>query len=247
MIQKWFYPKGSPRAAWPVPPDVLRLKKNEAHLWLASLDMPSVHVEMLRQTLAADESGRAARFRFPGDRDHYIASRGLLRTILGGYLNMKPEKLRFRYGPYGKPELAENAHGETLRFSVSHSRGLALYAIALGHRIGVDIEYICPGPIAEDIIIAGQFFSPLENILLKACPEHARKRFFFTLWTRKEAYLKARGTGLAEDGALRKADRQALWSFTDLRIAPGYAASIAVDGRDIRFRRLDWVNSPPRI
>ncbi len=221
------------------------LRKKEAHVWSASLgEMPPVQMERLRQGLSDDELRRAERFRFPGDRDHYIIARGILRAILAGYLNMKPEEVRFSYGPFGRPELAGDA-GKKLCFSVSHSNGLALYAVVKGRRVGVDIEYIRSDIMVEDI--ARQFFTPSENILLETCPGQARNKAFFTLWARKEACLKAQGTGLAEAGALMKADRDASWSLADLDVKRGYAAAIAVEGRGIGLRCRQWVSGAPRI
>ncbi len=239
---KWFHPEENAFISWPVPTYTPKLKKNVAHVWRASLEIPAVETERLRQILAADELRKAERFRFPGDRSRFIVARGTLRTILGGYLNMKPDEVRFCYGPFGKPELAEEADGETLRFSVSHSGGLALYAVTLGREIGVDLEYIRPDLMVEEI--ACQFLSPMEINLLKSCPGHLRKQAFFALWTRKEAYLKALGTGLANAYALCETDVDALWSFTDLHIAQGYAAAVAVEGRDIGLQYWQWAGNP---
>ncbi|MDA8388346.1 MAG: 4'-phosphopantetheinyl transferase superfamily protein [Nitrospiraceae bacterium] len=224
--------------------DGLELKKGEAHIWRVSLEMPDATAETLRQGLSADELERAARFRFPSDRDHYIVARGVLRGILAGYLNTKPEKIRFRYGPFGKPELAGDAR-EMPRFSVSHSHGLALCAVALERKIGVDIEYMRRRVEAGDI--ARQFLSRQDNSMLKKCPRHKRQKAFFMLWTRKEAYLKARGTGLAEDPAPCETDRDAPWSLTDLRVERGYAAAVAVEGRCVDLLCRQWVSGAPRI
>lgn len=197
-------------------------------------------MEKLRQTLSPAEMERAGRFRFPGDRGRFTVARGTLRTLLAGYLNMRPEEIRFRYGRFGKPEIDGDRAREMLRFSVSHSGGLALYAVSLGRRVGVDIEYIQRDPMIGDI--ARQSFAPPENALLEACPEHLRDKAFFTLWTRKEAYLKALGTGLAKADALRGTDADAPWSFlfADLYVARGYAAALAVEGRRVALQCLQW-------
>lgn len=196
-------------------------------------------MEMFRHALAPDELRRAERFRFAPDKRRFIISRGILRIILGGYLNMKPDKIRFRRGPFGKPELEGNAGLETLCFSASRSNGLALYAFAAGRQIGVDLEYIRPNFRIGDM--ARQFLPPEYNALLEACPEHDRGKTFFALWCRNEAYLKAQGTGLA--GAPLKPDGQ--WSFIDLHVGRGYAACLAVKGQGTALKRRRWTGCPP--
>ena len=224
------------RLCWIATDGFPELKKSEAHIWRASLQMPGFQLRAFRQMLADDEISRAERFSFPADRDRFIIARGLLRTILAGYLNMKPEKIRFRFGSFGKPELAGDAI--ELSFSTSHSKGLALYAVTHGRKIGVDLEYISSGLKVDEI--ARQFF-PEEERLFKS-PAHVRREIFFTLWTRMEAYLKAQGVGLA--GPLRKKDGDALWSFTDIQAAHGYAASIAIEGHGVGLHFLHWAGSP---
>jgi 4'-phosphopantetheinyl transferase len=152
-------------------------------------------VRGLEQMLSHDEIARAERFHFERDRRRFVVGRGLLRAILGRYMGIESERLRFRYGEYGKPYLAEEYGGKALQFNVAHSQDMALYAIARDREVGVDIEYIRPFPNLMQI--AEQFFSARENIALQAVPEHLKDEAFFTCWTRKEAYIKARGDGLS--------------------------------------------------
>ena len=105
-----------------------------------------------------------------------------------------PGKLQFRYGPKGKPELAGKASQRPLHFNVSHSHGLALYAVTREHEIGVDVERIRPDLAGEKI--AERFFSSREAATLRELPAHMRQKAFYTCWTRKEAYLKAIGQGI---------------------------------------------------
>src|SRR5438128_1553001 len=108
---------------WCFPPQTLVLRNNEIHVWRAVLGLNPSSFQRLRQTLTTDEHERAERFHFQKDREHFIAARGLLRIILGRYLDIEPSQLRFRYNPYGKPVLSEESGGDGLRFNLSHSHG----------------------------------------------------------------------------------------------------------------------------
>ena len=173
MLQQCSFPKGNQFIPWLAPHQVPELKRNDVHVWRASLEMTSMKMEILQHSFAVDELRRAERFRFPEDKNNFIIARGLLRTILGRYLNMKPGNIRFCCGPYGKPELAAADGMELLRFNVSHSRGLALYAVTLEREIGIDLEYIRPDIAIDDI--AGQFFSPGESAFLKTLSGDVQK------------------------------------------------------------------------
>jgi len=209
-------------------------------------------MEILQHSLAVDELKRAERFRFPEDRNYFISARGLLRTILGKYLNMKPGNIRLSCGPYGKPELAVACGMELLRFNVSHSRGIALYAVTLEREIGIDLEYIRPDIAVEEI--AAQFFSPDESAFLKTLSGDVSKKTFFMFWTRREALLKARGTGLAGGpGAMSEMDgglsEDALWTLKDLDMGQDYAAALAVEGQNphVSFWQLENIYGDNRF
>ena len=255
MREMFIFPKVDSSVSWPAPPGLLMLKKNEVHVWRASLHLTSHQVQTLEQMLSGDELGRAGRFSFRKDRDHFIAARGLLRTILGKYLLMQPDELRLCCGPFGKPALEEKTHGKTLRFNVSHSHGLALFALAREREIGVDLEYARPDLSVGTI--ARQFFSRREADALSALPERDRQKTFFTLWTRKEAVMKADGMGLARDlkqyeilpdyhemHIIRRAGNEPqgvdIWSLKDLDAGPGYAAALAVEGQNWQLRCWQW-------
>jgi 4'-phosphopantetheinyl transferase len=232
---------------WVNPPTDTPLADGEVHLWRASLVQPPDALRRLHSTLAPDEAGKAARYHFPRDRDHYIAARGLLRRLLGRYLAQPPASLQFSYGAYGKPSLdgASAVAAPDLRFNVSHSHELVLYAFARGRELGVDIEHVRPDLAGEDI--AARFFSAREVSMLSALPAEARSQAFFNCWTRKEAYIKARGEGLSHPldafdvslipgepaallgtrGDLRELTR---WSLHALDVGADYAAAVAVQG-----------------
>lgn len=234
---------------------MIALERNAVHIWRASLDQPPARLEQLRQTLAEDELQRAARFVAAHDRARFIAGRGMLRAILGRYLDLRPEQLRFAYGAAGKPVLAQAAAGHSLHFNLAHSHGLALYAVTLSHAIGVDLERVRADVDVEQI--AGVAFAPAELAELLALPAALRLPAFFTCWTRKEAYVKARGEGLSLPGdqfqislapgappkLLRTEwDPQEAsdWSLYDLDAGQGYAGALAVEGRDHAVEYLDW-------
>lgn len=242
-------------SSWDSPPKTLVLPNNEVHVWRASLHVSGPYLRTLEDTLAADEHARAERFYFQMHREHFIAGRGLLRNILSRYLDREPSQLRFCYNSYGKPALTEEAGTEGLCFNLSHSHGIALYAITCGREIGVDIEYFRPDVETEKL--AERFFSPREAAVLRALPKHLRKEGFFNCWTRKEAYIKAEGQGMSiplstfdvsltpgEPAALLRTESHpqetSRWSLKALSPATGCAAALAVKGHDWELRCWQW-------
>jgi len=155
---------------------------------------PDVLLRMER-TLAPDELSRAAKFHLIRDRNRYIASRGILRELLATCLDKNPRDLEFVYGPTGKPSLRDSDQPTPrLQFNVSHSHGLAVFAIARDRNLGIDVEFIRPGFEGERI--AERYFSAREVEELRRLPAEERTEGFFNCWTRKEAYIKADGNGL---------------------------------------------------
>ncbi|MDA8155248.1 MAG: 4'-phosphopantetheinyl transferase superfamily protein [Actinomycetota bacterium] len=203
--------------------------------------MPEWRLDALREILSEDELEKAGRFRFTDGGNHYIAARGALRQILAGYLETRPGLVRFRYGPSGKPQLDYAQGDNALRFSVSHSGGLALYAFSPGREVGVDIEQVINIPSAAVDDIARQYFPRMESIWLKACPARMRGKNFFRFWTRREAYLKAIGAGLSDACPIpvQTACRRQ-WSTAHLHVHRGYAACVAVQGRGIGLKFWQW-------
>jgi 4'-phosphopantetheinyl transferase len=240
---------------WSSPPRDLTLESDEVHVWRAASDSTGLCLEDLRQTLSADERARAERFSFRLNRDRFIIRRGLLRAILGRYLAMDPGRLQFNRGAHGKPALAPQDSGMQLRFNVSRSAGLILYAVARGREIGVDLEQIQPAIARE--CIPEHFFSPREVAALRALPVDAQPEAFFTCWTRKEAYVKARGAGLAlrldgfdvslvpgEPAALLRtagdAQEASRWSLQALAPGRGYVGALAVEGHARQLSCWQW-------
>ena len=183
-----------PEFAWNPAPATFLVGSDEVHVWRATLDLPIARVTSFEQTLAADKRTRAGQFHFQKDRTHFIVARGLLRTILGRYLGQDPRTLRFCSNAYGKPGLAPECGGDaSLSFNVSHAGALALYAVTCNRAIGIDLEDIRMDVECDSI--SEHFFSPRERRLLRAIPSAQRPEAFFHCWTRKEAYVKARGHG----------------------------------------------------
>jgi 4'-phosphopantetheinyl transferase len=240
---------------WPLPPETVFLRDDEVHVWKASLKPKSPSVQSLILTLSPDERARAERFYFQRDREHFIVARGLLRVILGRYLNTEPGQLQLCYNAYGKPALSCQSGSHGLRFNLSHSHELALYAITRGREIGIDIERIRPDMVENQI--AERFFSPCEVRALRSLPPSLQPVGFFNCWTRKEAYIKARGKGLSLpldqfDVSLIPGEAAAVlrvsgdpqepsrWSPRELVPDPGYAGAVIAEGHDWRLRCWQW-------
>lgn len=233
----------------------MTLDNNEVHVWRSELDLSEAELRKLAKTLALDEQARAARFRFPRDRRRFIVARGVLREILARYLDRDPAKLQFCYAPFGKPALTSNSGGDGLRFNVSHSHGFALYAVSFHRELGVDLECIRTNfpwePIAE------RFFSPEEIDALHSVPRDLRYEAFLNCWTRKEAFVKARGGGLSlrldrfsvslipgEPAVLLKTEDNPLeasrWGLEQLAPRSGYVAALAAEGRNWQLKCWQW-------
>lgn len=228
---------------WSPPPESLLLNSGEVHVWRIRLEQPAEMHDSFLRTLEPDEHARANRFHFEKHRRHFVTARGFLRALVARYLQIKPEDVRFAYGLYGKPALTAEHSG--LHFNASHSHELAVYAFVQDHEIGVDVEYVNEDFASEDI--ARHFFSAYEVRTLMALPTAERAAAFFRCWTRKEAYIKAIGSGLShpldefdvtfapnEPAALLRVQRDpesvARWALIDLDAGAGYAAALAVDG-----------------
>jgi len=132
---------------------------------------------------------------FETHRNRFITARAVLRSLLANYLDCAPEDLQFDYGANGKPALAGRLADSGLFFNLAHSEDLALIAVTRLGPIGVDIEQIRPISDVDELV--GRFFSPRENALFQSVPADQKNIAFFNLWTRKEAWLKATGEGIA--------------------------------------------------
>jgi len=228
---------------WRTAPKDLSLAENIVHVWRAELANPSLEL------LSPDERERAAQFHFDKDRNRYVGARAILRQLAGRYENVSPTELRFTYNAFGKPAL----DASSLRFNTSHSANFALFAFTRTRNIGVDIERIRPDFATREI--AARFFSETEVAALRALPEPAQSAAFFACWTRKEALIKAHGSGLSL--SLRKFavsvdtparllrtdfDPEAVrqWTLHELFPGEGFVAALAVEGSPERIDCWRW-------
>ena len=249
---------------WQTPQRMPKLADDEAHIWLANLSVPESSLAIFLASLTDDEKDRANRFIFQKDRDHFIAARGTLRAVLSRYLQIDADRLRFCYNSYGKPALIEGTNSANLRFNVSHSHGLGLFAVTHHREIGVDIEHIRPDFAGPDI--AERFFSANEVAALRNLAESEQVEGFFNCWVRKEAYIKAKGKGLSipldqfevslttgeSEVTLRTAsdsEEPALWKLYHLSPALDYTAAVAIQGttREIKFWRSPVSGIPESV
>jgi 4'-phosphopantetheinyl transferase len=217
-------------------------------VWVVSLATVRTQLDWLRTVLSWDEEQRAARFVFERDQQRFVLARGILRVLLGGYLNREPGRIAFQYGAHGKPALArEESNPPELRFNVSHSGEYWVCAVSLRRDVGVDIEMVRSD--IECLSLAERFFSRREYEDVRWGSEEERRARFFRYWTCKEAYLKARGVGISSglaqiemtfnaDGSVRcetKGDSTIQGSDCLVRpisIGDHVAAAVAAEGDD---------------
>jgi 4'-phosphopantetheinyl transferase len=224
------------------------LSSEVVHVWAAPLTAGPDRLESLLQMLTPDERQRAARF-LPAAihaRTEFVVARATLRQLLSRYINDHPSEHRFVIGNNGKPALA----GRELFFNVSHTRGLAVYAFTRRGEVGIDVEQLRPRTTLLDM--AARFFAPGEVAAIHALPPEHREEAFFHVWTRKEAFIKAVGQGLAfglerfevsvppdDPARVRHVDGDAgagaAWSLTALTPGPGYVGALAIQGEPPRI------------
>src|SRR5947209_5514703 len=170
------------------------LLEGEVQVWMLGRELALPALEELKQILSEDERQRADRFRFDRDRNCSIASRGILRSLVGSYLGCDPREVRFRYSDRGKPEL-DSPSNMDLRFNVAHSGDVILWGFTHARRIGLDIEKVRLDLHVSQI--AERFFSCGERAQLQSVADAEQHEAFFRCWSRKEAYVKATGDGLS--------------------------------------------------
>jgi len=177
-----------------IPPRTPELPANTIHVWAACPDADSHSEPGALAILGAMERQRAERFRFDRDRGRFVSSHVFLRRILGAYLGIGPGAVEFDYGAYGKPVLRDGCGLPRLQFSLAHSGELTLIAIGW-ERMGIDVEKV--RRIEDYASLARRHFSCREQEAILRLPTELRYRAFYACWTRREAVLKAGGTGLA--------------------------------------------------
>jgi len=237
-----------PATNWQSPPAGPSLGPSDVHVWRLALAQAPDQLARFAGTLSADEVDRAARFHFDRDRNAYTATRGALRALAAHYAGCTPGALTFGYRDRGKPYLS--APAGDLRLNVSHSGGYALLAFTRGRELGVDVEH--KRPLFELGSLAEASFSPAEYAAWCRLPPPDRLDAFFAIWSRKEAFIKATGEGvaqLAEFDVSVRADEPARllrmpggvpWRLYDLPAIAEYSAAIVVPGDGIAIHCFDW-------
>ena len=242
---------GAMNGNWQSAPDNLELSRRHVDVWLTSTNAGEAQVRAYTKHLSREERARAQKFGSKTARTEYIITRGLFRRVLSDTAGLDLAGTDFLYAEHGKPYLDGRITGRDIAFNVSHSHGLALVALALGGRLGVDLEKVRPEVAWRDL--AKRYFSVAECRALQRYPEEDGRNAFFACWTRKEAFVKALGAGVSyglggfdvsvdpmEDYAaltLRSPDENAGgWLIRSLPVPAGYAAALALDRPVCRFR-----------
>jgi 4'-phosphopantetheinyl transferase len=234
---------------WSAPPKSLTLAENEYHVWRSALQCDRAHLGNLEASLNKEEKLRASKFLVADARKRFVLSRSILRELLGRYLKLDAAEITLGSGPYGKPFLDMPA-AAPIQFNISHSHEYGAFVFAKRRQVGIDIEKIRPEAAGGDI--AKRFFSQGEIEQLAAMTEKDRIAGFFACWTKKEAYIKARGEGLqiplhSFSVSIADAERQELldgdgscWSVYPFEPAPGFAGAVASEGKEGRLRLWEW-------
>lgn len=223
------------------------LDPNEVHVW--SVQLQPRQTDDHWTILSPDERWRADRFRFALDRNRFVAARSLLRQLLGHYVDSSPRDIQFDYAEQGKPYI----RGSNLRFNLSHSGGIALYAVTVDREVGVDLESSWTQIDLVSILQRG--FSARERSLLTKMKAGEREHAALIAWVRKEAVAKALGVGLGfplhlvetEPGAPAQAYRVGLgsghnWFLWDVPIDGDYVGALAAPDRHLWIR---WFRALP--
>lgn len=224
------------------------LTPGEVHVWRIRLDIADDSWRALASLLTNDERIKAERFHFEKHRRRHIVGRAALRTLLGQYLDRSPQLIEFSYNSHGKPRLARSDSG--IRFNLSHTEEIMLVAFALDSEVGIDIESLMRDVDCMDV--GQRWFSGLEGQALRALPEDARRDAFFRIWSRKEAYIKARGDGIShplhrfsvsmdkhEPRLIEHQDdtsEKSRWRFIDIDVGEKYQATVVVKSSHWKLR-----------
>ena len=228
----------------------------EVHLYYLTLSQEQSELTRFERLLSQSEAGRAGQLKSVQAKNRFIAGRGMLRDILGGYLRIDPAEVRIAAGEHGKPFLADDALD--LRFNLSHADEIMVLAVACGVEVGVDIERIDPGKAIHDM--ARLAFSRQEQEELLAMPASRQVEAFYHCWVRKEACLKACGRGFSLPGSsfsvplfneaptiTRVCCNETFWQVLDIDVPHNYFAALAVEIRssDTQLPKPVLIRRPP--
>ena len=232
------------------------LRPDEVHVWFVhSQAIDDVkRLAAYEALLSTDERSRHRRFVYDADRHEFLVAHALVRTTLSRYVEVPPQAWQFGASKHGRPMIVGPTMDRALQFNLSHTRGLSACVVALEREVGVDAEDLRRGPANDDI--AARYFAPVENAALRAVPPEERDEKFLQFWTLKEAYIKARGVGLAlplDRFAFHLAperapaiqideaigDDPATWQFVQFQPGPLHVLAVAIrrlDGREATVR-----------
>jgi 4'-phosphopantetheinyl transferase len=228
------------------------LGDDEIHVWQIDLTALEPANDRFSPFLDQDEQSRAARFIVPEPRIQFILSRALLRIALGRYLRTEPREIRFRTAEHGKPELGEQSG---LHFNLSHTEGTTVIAVTRAGQVGVDVERIREN--LDPLQLGARFFSQKESEWLRSQPPAQRFAAFFACWTAKEAYIKARGSGLSTPLAdfeviphpgnaelhleiYGEPEDSKHWSMWQLDLGPDLRSAVAIEALNCQVRIGRW-------
>ena len=220
------------------------------HVWTIPLDEDADTVASLLNVLSGEERVRAARFRTTQLRVRFVVAHGALRTILSGYLGVAPAAVRFETTEMGRPYVP----GASFDFNLSHSDALAVVAVSVAGHVGVDVERL--RRVDDEDAVVRRFFAPGEVRQYEAVRPQERTSAFYSTWTRKEAFVKALGTGLQRELSsfevdvspqavcprirLDDDDGRSSWNLRSFSPRSHYIAAVALD-RDIEaLEFFDW-------
>ncbi len=215
------------------------ISDKEVHVWQASLDC----IADFYNYLSIEEKLKAGRFRNQRDKQRFITSHGILRCILGAYIQSDPSSLKFERTKYGKPWISSYNFEISIRFNMTHSEDIVCFIISKSNDVGIDIEKIKYDFDWDSI--AELYFSPKEVTDLQVLPRKERIKLFFTLWTRKEALLKALGTGLSDLENIKGIENDymkrnyPLFSFS---IGENYQGALAVNNEISKIRYFRFLS-----
>jgi 4'-phosphopantetheinyl transferase len=231
------------------------LTQNQVEIWLVNIP-EHINRSVWYETLLNDEEReKADRFYFAKDRLRYVITHGILRRLISQYVAIPPKELVFLKNPFGKPYISPVINTQKIQFNISHSKEGIIIAISKGNELGVDLEFARDTiPILE---IAQRFFSPYEYQVLLATPASFRLLSFYRCWTRKEAFIKAKGKGLSIPldsfdvtvspdqppqlirSSLDPSDLEK-WKLREIDTWPNYLATICIEGKDHQFVIKHW-------
>ena len=224
---------------WSSAPERPFLAGGEVHVWATSLESSRARAAHLSSLLTDSERLRAKRFRFSRDAQRFVTSRGTLRLILSRYLGLEAGRIKFSHGPQGKPHLTE-PHSCHLKFNLSRSGDLALFAISRGVDVGVDVERIVA--FIEVDQMAERILSLAERARLSGLNDAKKLEAVYAGWVSKEAILKASGEGLAN--GFDASEASVIGPGTNWLIhlfdIPGYKAAVAVEARSAPVSKFYW-------